>query len=150
MYQEVIGTPYNFDWTSGDTQNGPDNHTISVNPPVTQDYTVTITDGCESTPLILQTNVRVAPLPVPEYTVLDPDQCEPAVFHIVNSTDPTMSEFVYWWIEEEQEYINMDTIATDTMWAGTYDMQMIVTSYEGMCGFIDIYRCFGSETKATC
>ncbi len=126
-----IGTPYNFVWTSGDTQNGPDNHLINVNPPVTTDYTVTITDGCESTPLVMQTNVRVAPLPVPQYEVLDPDQCEPAVFHIVNRTDPSMSEFNYWWIEEDQEFINMDTIVTDSMYFGLYDMQMIITSYEG-------------------
>ena len=126
------GAPYNFVWSDGQNQMaGPDNHTITVTPGQTTTYTVTITDQCESTPLVLETNVRVAPLPVPQYQVLDPEQCEPAVFHIVNTTDPTMSQFNYWWIEPNQQYLNQDTITTDTMWAGQYDMQMIITSYEG-------------------
>ena len=126
-----IGMPYDFVWTTGDTQNGPDNHTINVNPPATQNYTVTITDGCESTPLVMETNVRVAPLPVPAYTVLDPEQCEPAIFHIVNSTDPALSQFNYWLVDGVQQFVNQDTITTAEMWAGTYDMQMIITTYEG-------------------
>jgi gliding motility-associated-like protein len=126
-----LGQPYDFVWSSGQTQNGPDNHSITVTPGQTTMYTVTITDQCESTPLVMETQVRVAPLPVPQYQVLDPDQCEPAQFTIVNTTDPTMSQYNYWWIEEQQQYVNMDTIVTDSMWAGLYDMQMIITSYEG-------------------
>ncbi len=126
-----IGSPYTYTWSSGETYTGAGPHTISANPPVTQNYTVTITDGCESTPLVLQTNIYVAPLPVPAYTVLDPIQCEPAQFHIVNSTDPAMSQYVYWLVAGEQEFLNQDTIVTDSLWAGMYDIQMIVTSYLG-------------------
>lgn len=126
-----LGAPYNFVWSTGDVYNGVGNHTITVDPLVTTTYTVTITDGCESTPLVMTTNVRVAPVPVPQYTVLDPDQCEPAVFTIVNSTDPTMSQYNYWLIDGEQQYINQDTIVTDTLMAGLYDIQMIITSFEG-------------------
>ena len=123
-----IGQPYTFTWSTTDTQTGPDNHQISVNPPQTTTYTVTITDGCETTPIVLSTEVFVAPLPVPQYEVLDPEQCEPAVFTIVNTTDPALSEFVYWWVEPDMQYLNVDTIVTDTMMAGLYDMQMIVTT----------------------
>ncbi len=127
-----IGQPYNFVWSSGETQSGPAaSQTISANPPSTQNYIVTITDECESTPLVLQTNIRVAPLPVPQYEVLDPLQCEPAVFHIVNTTDPTLSQFVYWEVEDEYIYLNQDTIETPEFMAGTYSFQMIVTTYEG-------------------
>lgn len=79
----------------------------------------------------MQTQVYVAPLPVPQYEILDPEQCEPAVFHIVNTTDPAMSQYNYWYIEPQQYYVNQDTIVTDTMMAGLYDMQMVVTSYLG-------------------
>ncbi|MDX2362100.1 MAG: gliding motility-associated C-terminal domain-containing protein [Crocinitomicaceae bacterium] len=126
-----LGSQYTFLWSTTDTQSGPNNHTITVTPAATTTYTVTVTDACESTPLVMQTNVRVAPLPVPQYQVLDPEQCEPAVFHIVNTTDPTMSQYNYWWIEEDQQYVNSDTITTIEMYAGQYDMQMIVTSFEG-------------------
>ncbi|MFT6244844.1 MAG: gliding motility-associated-like protein [Salibacteraceae bacterium] len=126
-----LGTPYDFVWSSGPIQNGPDFHTITVEPGVTTSYTVTITDQCESTPLVMTTNIRVAPLPVPAYTVLDPEQCEPAVFHIVNSTDPTMSQYNYWLVNGSDQYINQDTIETSELYAGLYDIQMIITSFEG-------------------
>lgn len=126
-----IGQPYTFTWSSGQTQTGPTNHIFEVNPPVTTTYTVTITDQCESTPVVLSTEVFVAPLPVPQYEVLDPEQCEPAVFHVVNTTDPTMSQYNYWFVEPNMEFINQDTITTDTLMAGTYDIQMIITSFLG-------------------
>ena len=126
-----IGTPYTFNWSSGDSFSGVANHQIEVNPPITTNYTVTITDECESTPLIMTTNVRVAPLPVPAYEVLDPIQCEPAIFHIVNKTNPTLSQYNYWLFDNQQQFVNQDTIVTDPMLAGTYDLQMIITTYEG-------------------
>lgn len=126
-----LGAPYNFVWSTGDVHNGVGNHTITVDPMVTTDYTVTITDGCESTPLVLTTNVRVSPLPVPQYTVLDPDQCEPAIFTIVNTTDPTMSQYNYWLVDGDQQFINQDTITSGELMAGLYDIQMIITSFEG-------------------
>jgi hypothetical protein len=126
-----LGTPYDFVWSSGPIQNGPDFHTIAVEPGVTTTYTVTITDQCESTPLVLSTDIRVAPVPVPAYTVLDPEQCEPAIFHIVNSTDPTLSQYNYWLFNGDQQFINQDTIVTTEMYAGLYDIQMIITSFEG-------------------
>lgn len=126
-----IGQPYTFTWSTTDTQTGPDNHQFSVNPPQTTTYTVTVNDGCETTPWTTTTEVFVAPLPVPDYEVLDPEQCEPAVFHIVNRTDPALSEFVYWWVEPSMQFLNQDTIVTDTLMAGYYDLQMIVTTDQG-------------------
>lgn len=123
-----IGVPYTFTWSTTDTQTGPDNHQFSVNPPQTTTYIVTVNDGCETTPWTTTTEVYVAPLPVPSYEVLDPEQCEPAVFTIVNTTDPLLSEYVYWWVEPTMEYLNQDTIVTDTLMAGLYDLQMIVTT----------------------
>lgn len=126
-----MGTPYNYTWSSGENQTTGNFHTISANPPATQMYTVTITDACESTPLVMQTEIWVAPLPVPSYNVLDPEQCEPAEFNIVNTTDPALSQYVYWLVDGEQEFLNQNQILTDSLWAGSYDIQMIVTSYMG-------------------
>lgn len=126
-----IGTPYTFTWSTSEIQTGANNQTINVNPPATTTYTVTITDECESTPLVMETKVRVAPLPVPQYTVLNPNQCEPAKFDVVNSTTSSMSQYVYWLVDGQKEFINQDTITTQSFMAGDYDFQMIVTSYEG-------------------
>lgn len=123
-----FGAPYTFIWSSGESYTGNGTHTITANPGSTQDYTVTISDECETTPLVLQTNIYVAPLPVPAYSVLDPEQCEPAEFTIVNTTNPDLSEYVYWLVDGEQVFINQDTILTDSLWAGYYDIQMIVTT----------------------
>lgn len=126
-----IGAPYTFVWSTGATQTGPDNHMINITPNVTSTYTVTVTDECESSPLIMSTVVRVAPLPVPSYTVLNPYQCEPAIFDIVNTTDSVMSQYIYWLVDGEQQFFNQDTIQTTELWGGQYDIQMIATSYEG-------------------
>lgn len=126
-----IGQPYMFVWSEGSTYTGVGNHSINVTPAVTMDYSVTITDGCESTPLVMGTNVRVAPLPVPQVDVLNPVQCEPAIFDIVNTTDPALSQYNYWLVDGTQQFLNQDTITTAEMWAGQYDVQLVVTSYEG-------------------
>ena len=126
-----IGEPYTFVWSTGDIYSGVNLDSITVTPNQTTNYTVTITDECESSPLILQTNVRVSPLPVPLYTILDPIQCEAAEFTIVNSTDPSLSNFVTWVIDDDIEFVNQDTILTQELWAGNHDIQMTVTSFEG-------------------
>ncbi len=126
-----LGAPYTYTWSSGNTSSGAGSNTINVSPGATTTYTVTIEDNCESTPLVMTTNVVVSPLPVPSVNVLNPVQCEPAIFDIVNTTDPAMSQFTYWLVGGEQAFVNQDTITTAEMWAGEYDLQLIVTSFAG-------------------
>jgi len=126
-----IGAPYSYDWSTSDAFTGTGMHSIQVTPDVTTIYTVTITDACESTPLVLTTQVRVAPLPVPQYMITNPIQCEPAVFEIINTTDPTMSQYNYWLLDGDYAFVNEDTIYSPALMGGLYDLQMIVTSYEG-------------------
>lgn len=144
-----IGQPYTFVWSSGETYTGVPNHQIVANPPVTTTYTVTITDACETSPYEISTEVYVAPLPVPQYEVLDPEQCEPAVFHIVNTTDPAMSQYNYWFVEPNMEFINQDTIVTDSLMAGYYDMQMIITSYLGCVDSLTFEDALNVKPKPT-
>jgi len=122
-----IGVPYTFTWSSGDLGQG-NAHVITANPSSTTPYSVTITDNCESTPLVLTTNVILAPLPVPQISVNPDNKCEPAEFMLVNTTDPTMSDYVYWQISDGQVFVNQDTINTAPMWMGQYHVQLVVTS----------------------
>lgn len=126
-----LGAPYTFTWSSGATQTGADNHSINVTPSGTTIYTVTVTDECESTPLVMTTTVVVAPLPVPTYVVLNPYQCEPAVFTIVNTTSPSMSETISWVVDGNQFFGNQDTIQTSAFMNGLYNIQMTSTSDQG-------------------
>jgi hypothetical protein len=122
-----IGVPYTFTWSSGDLGQG-NAHVITANPSSTTPYSVTITDNCESTPLVLTTNVILAPLPVPQISVNPDNKCEPAEFMLVNTTDPTMSDYVYWQISDGQVFVNQNTINTAPMWMGQYHVQLVVTS----------------------
>lgn len=123
------GVPYTFAWSSGDIFTGIGADQITVSPVVSTTYTLTISDGCESTPIVFNTNVHVAPLPVPSLNVLNPDQCEPAVFEIVNTTPNTLHS--YWLVDGDQEFIDQNTIVTWDLYAGNYDVQLIITSIDG-------------------
>lgn len=144
-----IGSPYTFFWSTGADAVTNGMHGITVQPNDTTEYTVTITDGCESTPLVLTTTVDVAPLPVPQYIVTNPNQCEPAVFEIINDTDPALSQFVYWLIDGEYQFVNQDTILSPVFMAGEYDIQMIVTSYEGCVDSLTFIDALTVQPKPT-
>ena len=125
-----IGAPYNYTWSSGQSGVGV-SHSISANPPVTQTFTVTITDACESTPYLISTDVEVAPLPVPAIAVEVDKICEPAIFVIHNETDSAMVDYLYWELSDGQIFVNQEQITTAELWAGLYNVQLIVTSPQG-------------------
>lgn len=118
---------YLITWDTGESGNGT-SMSISANPAQTQLYTATITDVCETTPLVLTTEVFVAPLPVPLMSVVEPVICEPAVFEVHNETDSTMTAGYVWYFPKSQSAINEPVIFTDTLMQGQYDVQLIVTS----------------------
>ncbi len=125
-----IGLPYTYSWSSGDVQSG-SMSTITANPSTTQTFVVTVTDACETTPLLLSTEVVVAPVPQPQFAVVDGSICEPAVFEIVNTTDPSMVAGAYWTISDGQTFMDMDSVITAAMYEGSYNVQLVVTSPEG-------------------
>lgn len=125
-----IGAPYTYTWTSGDLTNGAMS-TIPANPSATQTFTVVVADACETTPLVLSTEVIVAPVPQPQFSVVDGSICEPAVFEIINTTDPAMVGGAYWVISDGQTFQAVDTITTAPMYEGSYNVQLVVTSPEG-------------------
>ena len=134
-----IGAPFTFTWSSSDIGNGP-NHTIAVNPPVTTLYTVTIEDECESTPLVLTTNVIAAPLPVPLISVDNDKKCEPATFVLTNETDPTMVNSIYWELSDGQIYLDQSEVYTSEMMQGLYNVQIVVTSPQGCIDSVTFYN----------
>ncbi len=132
-----MGQPYTFVWSNGETFTGQGSDAITVTPLQTTTYTVTISDGCETTPITLSIPIVVAPLPVPQYVVLNPVQCDPAEFIIVNTTDPTMSQSVDW-VVAGHHFINQDTIYVPPLSAGDYDLDLTITSFEGCLDSISV------------
>ena len=120
--------PYTITWSSGETATDVTAMEITANPPQTTVYTVTITDACETTPLVLATQVYVAPVPIPLMSVVEPVLCEPAVFEVHNETDPAMTDGYVWYFPISQSAINEPVIFTDTLMEGKYNVQLIVTS----------------------
>ena len=127
-----LGSPYNFVWSDGSTGTGVSN-TIFVTPTIDSVYTVTITDGCESTPLVLTTKVIIAPLPVPLIQITDgiDKKCEIADFKLLNISDTLMTQSVIWNVSNGLTASNIDTLSVEGLSAGLYDVQLIVTSPQG-------------------
>ena len=125
-----IGVPYSFVWSNGFSNSG-STSSITESPNVNTMYTVTIEDGCESSPLVLQTQILVRPLPVPLIGVDEPEKCEPAQFILTNLTDPAMNGGVVWNISDGQQFINQNEVIPADLYEGTYDVQLIVTSPDG-------------------
>ncbi|MCR9172759.1 MAG: gliding motility-associated C-terminal domain-containing protein [bacterium] len=123
------GGPYTFTWDSGQTTDQ-----ITVSPTDTTTYTVLVDDACETTPISISSVVNVAPEPVPSFEIVSPLQCEPGIFEIVNTTDPNTVDEIIWTVNGSEVFVNQETIITQSYDAGSYDLEMTVTSPEGCVG----------------
>lgn len=140
------GGPYNFSWSTLETGVGMDDE-IDDNPALDRSYTVTVTDGCESTPLIMSDTVHVATLVVPQFVVDDNEICEPAVFTLHNTTDPTLLGTYEWNISDGSSYSNVMTLNTTPLIAGHYDVQLKVTSPDGCIDSLTVNDFLISDPK---
>ena len=125
-----FNAPYNYSWTTGQSATG-NGSSVSVSPTAQSQYSVTITDACESTPLVLSTTVSVLPLPIPQISTPLNEKCELAAFTLKNETDPLMADHVIWNISNGTSIIDQETIDVVNLVAGSYSVQLIVTSPEG-------------------
>ncbi len=122
--------PYNFNWSSGQTNSGlTSSHTLS--PTSTTTYIVTVTDGCESTPLVLSSAITLLPLPIPLISTVDMAVCEPANFTVFNNTDPNYVEHLEWQVSNGEQFIDQESIQLDALSAGIYSIQLTVTTPQG-------------------
>jgi len=127
---EGIGAPYTYTWST-DTIHTAAVSTLTQSPLVTTTYTVIINDACESTPFTISTQLITHPLPVPAIDVDEHVKCEPAVFTITNSTIASTMAGNYWRLSDGQEFTNTPVIVPDDLYAGTYDVTLVVVSPEG-------------------
>lgn len=122
--------PYNFVWNTGASNSGLSS-TLTDSPANSSLYSVTVTDGCESTPKTISGNIFTHPLPVPQILVDEPIQCDPGVFVVSNGTDPAMSASTSWKISNGDEVLNAPTITSSSLPFGNYDVHLIVISPQG-------------------
>lgn len=125
-----IGAPFTFTWSDGTIGTGASNSHM-VTPPVTTPYTVTITDGCESTPLVLSNSIVVSPIPVPTFVAPVTEYCEPAEFQLYVTTNPADFASASWFLSDGQFFSNLDTITSSPIDAGSYNVQLVLTNQFG-------------------
>jgi len=124
-----IGWPYTYTWSTGFTETA-ENSSIMPSPLETTTYTVTVEDACESSPFVITTQLITHPLPVPAISAPQ-ILCEPASFTVSNATLESTSASTYWRVSDGQEFINVNEIIPDSLYAGSYDVTLVVVSPEG-------------------
>jgi len=125
------GGPYNYEWTDPAGNVVANTATFQASPSSTTTYTVTITDNCESTSLVLTSEVVVAPIPDVQFSVDLDNKCVPATFEITNDTDSNLVDETYWYFSDGQSIVNMDNFEITIDQAGTYDLNLIVVTPSG-------------------
>jgi gliding motility-associated-like protein len=124
------GGPYTYEWFANGAVVSTD-QTFTVSPSVNTQYSVIISDGCETTPLTLTMNVLMAPLPNVQVSVDQQVDCEPGQFVFSNDTDPSLVDQTYWNLSNDSSYFNMDILPTSIQNPGIYDVQLIVVTPDG-------------------
>lgn len=139
------GGPYTLVWTDPTGNVVGDEAQIAVSPESTSIYTLTVSDNCETTPVTLTSEVVVEPLPEVMFSVTEPALCTPAVFEVINNTDPNMVDQTYWYVNSGHSYANLDTINPDITSPGVYDVKLVVVSPAGCVdslsvnNFLEVY-----------
>lgn len=139
------GGPYTLVWTDPTGNVVGYEAQIAVSPESTSIYTLTVSDNCETTPVTLTSEVVVEPLPEVMFSVTEPALCTPAVFEVINNTDPNMVDQTYWYVNSGHSYANLDTINPDITSPGVYDVKLVVVSPAGCVdslsvnNFLEVY-----------
>lgn len=124
------GGPYNFAWSTGETGNGL-SMVIDVNPISSTNYSVTLTDNCESSPLVFNSLVTTSIAPVASFASPIREKCERAVFDLAILTDPTTYISSQWSISDGQQYQNSNSFTTTSMTNGIYDVKLVLANATG-------------------
>ncbi|WP_159038573.1 choice-of-anchor L domain-containing protein [Brumimicrobium mesophilum] len=125
------GGPYTYTWTNTNGPNVGNGNVYNVTPSVTTDYTVTVSDNCESTVQSSISEVVVAIIPPIEFDVVDGEICTPAEFVLFNETDSSLVQETYWYISDGQTFLDNDTINVFISEPGSYDVRMVVVTPDG-------------------
>lgn len=125
------GGPYNFTWSNGATTNNEMDDEQAVVPSGTTTYTVTLTDNCETSPIEEEIEVVIYPLPEPEFYTNQDSLCEPGLFKVYNSTDPSTIGAAFWEISNGEVFTSIDSIESSGLKKGQYSVSLTITSPEG-------------------
>ena len=121
-----IGAPYTFNW-----DNGTVGAQLTDTPGATTTYCVTVTDGCETTPVTACDSVIANPAPVVSFTSDINSGCYPITVNFDNTTDPTLVGSVTWDFGNGLTTTSTGTVSTTYPDPICYDVTLTVTSPAG-------------------
>lgn len=130
------GGPYTFNWQSISATQGLSSN-ITVSPEELTTYVVQISDGCESTPLSLSSQISIIEI-TPLIEASSYTACEPAMFFLTNLTPVDQVQSLLWEINGI-EFTNNNEILLSSLMAGVYDVSLVLTTPEG-CVDSTIYQ----------
>jgi len=125
------GGPYNYVWSGPGGAVISNDDVMTDNPFNTTTYTVTITDGCESSPFLVSGIIEVAPLPDIEFSVDEIEKCEPAIFTLFQESDMTSITNYTWFLSTGDTITNIPQFDIAIPDVGAYHVTMAIQTVDG-------------------
>ena len=125
------GGPYNYVWTGPGGAVISNDDVMTDNPFNTSIYTVTITDGCESSPFSISGTIEVAPLPDINFSVDEIEKCEPAIFTLTQESDMTAISNYTWFLSTGDTISNIPQFDIYIPDVGAYNVTMAIQTVDG-------------------
>jgi gliding motility-associated-like protein len=139
----VLGglAPYTYQWTNGVSLLGT-SASINTSTLNTATYSVVVKDACESAVLPLSTVVTTIPFVIPDFQIDNVAMCEPGIFNLVNTMDPSQVASSIWEISNGDRFVNQNQITLNDIKAGVYDVMLTVTNTVGCVDSLSLQNAF--------
>jgi len=121
-----MGAPYSFIW-----DNGTVGAQLNDSPVVSTIYCVTVSDGCESTPITVCDSVVASPNPPVSFISDINSGCYPITVNFTNTTSSSLVGTVFWDFGNGSTTTSTGVVGTTYPDPICYDVSLIVTSPEG-------------------
>lgn len=131
------GTNYVFDWSNGTASMG-DEGVLYLSPMSNTTVTVTVSDQCESNPVVFQIPIEVYPVPEASLSFDMVEACEPAVFGWNIETDQQTYAQSFLSIANQEPVQDRPAGLTSEMMAGTYGAFVILTNEFGCMDSLEL------------
>lgn len=119
---------FTYSWTANGVAMAGSGSSIATNPIVNTTYCVTVSDGCETTPVTICTQTIINPVPAPTFTSDITAGCKPST---TNFETTLLPGDVAVWIIDGVTYNDVATVSHEFTEVGFYDVSLEITNQYG-------------------
>ena len=119
---------YSYEWTENASLMADTDGSIATEPDINTLYCVTVSDGCETTPVTICTETIINPEPVPTFTSDITAGCAPST---VNFDAPLAPTDIGVWTMDGVTYNDMASVSHEFVEVGFYDVTLVITNEFG-------------------